>query len=173
MTRPIQAACLAPCLALALAALSAPAAAQQASASFIDAEGNPSGTASLTASTGGVLFVVEVSGLPAGQWVAFHIHEHGTCDPASAHDSAGDHFNPTQTEHGLLTETGPHAGDMPNIWVDESGTARAEVFNPYVTLVEGENSVQGRSLMIHANADDHISQPSGDAGDRLACATIE
>ena len=173
MTRPLQAARLAASLALACAAFPVPASAQQATARFHDAQGNPSGTVSLAASTGGVLFVIAVRGLPAGQWVALHVHENGTCDPANAHESAGAHFNPSQTEHGLLTETGPHAGDMPNVWVDNSGTARAEVFNPYVTLAKGQNSVAGRSLIFHANADDHISQPSGEAGDRLACATIE
>ena len=172
MIHSLQSVCLVPCLALALTTLPTQVAAQQTTANFIDAEGSPSGIATLTPSTGGVLIAIEVNGLPAAQWVAFHVHENGSCDPASGHDSAGGHFNPSQTTHGLLTETGPHAGDMPNIWVDESGTARAEDFNPYVVLGEGENSILGRALMFHANADDHVSQPSGDAGDRLACAEI-
>lgn len=147
--------------------------AQEATAQFVDATGAPSGSASLTTAPGGVLITVEVSGLPAETWVAFHIHETGACDAAGGHESAGGHFNPAKTEHGYLSEKGPHAGDMPNIWVDASGVARAQVFNPYVVLTEGDTLVRGRALMIHAGADDYTTQPSGGAGDRLACAVIE
>lgn len=146
---------------------------QDLSATFVDAAGGEAGSATLTAAPGGVLIGVEVTGLPPGQWVAFHVHETGSCDPATRHESAGEHFNPSDTEHGFLSETGPHAGDMPNIWVDESGTARAEIFNPHVTLAEGDSTVHGKALMIHAGPDDHRTQPSGGAGDRLACAVVE
>jgi Cu-Zn family superoxide dismutase len=143
-------------------------------ASFVDAEGEANGSAELSSpATGGVLVRIEVNGLPAGQWVAFHVHETGSCDHASGHESAGGHFNPGSKEHGYLAASGPHAGDMPNQYVPEDGTLRAEVFNPAVTLADGENGIRGRALMIHAGADDYRSQPSGDAGDRLACAVIE
>ncbi len=147
--------------------------AQDATADFVDSNGEAAGSASLTTAPGGVLISVEVTGLPPESWVAFHIHETGSCDHTTGHDSAGGHFNPTGSEHGYLSETGPHAGDMPNIWVDQSGIARAQVFNPYVVLTEGENLARGRALMIHAGADDYITQPTGDAGSRLACAVIE
>lgn len=146
---------------------------QDAQASFVDAKGQQAGSASLTATPTGVLIQVEATGLPASSWVAFHIHETGTCDPQTGHESAGGHFNPSDAEHGVLVEGGPHAGDMPNIWVDAEGTARAQVFNPLVTLDEGDNAITGRALMIHAKADDYKSQPSGDAGERLACGVIE
>lgn len=148
------------------------AAAEDLRASFVDAEGNEAGEATLTSTENGVLISVEVAGLPPEQWVAFHIHETGHCDSDTQHESAGGHFNPTDAEHGFLTETGPHAGDMPNLWVDASGTARAQVFNPFVSF-EGENAVQGRALMIHEGPDDYQTQPTGDAGGRLACAEIE
>ncbi|KAA0969780.1 superoxide dismutase family protein [Aureimonas fodinaquatilis] len=142
-------------------------------ANFVDAEGKPSGAATLTSTSTGVLIELEVNGLPSEEWVAFHVHETGSCDHTTGHDSAGGHFNPADVEHGYMTETGPHAGDMPNIYVPASGTAKAQVFNSLVALDDSENGIVGRALMIHANADDYSSQPSGDAGNRLACAVIE
>ncbi|TRW93062.1 superoxide dismutase family protein [Paracoccus sp. M683] len=147
--------------------------AQDATAKFVNTDGAEIGSASLTATAAGVLIKAEIGELPPESWVAFHIHETGTCDPATKHDSAGGHFNPSGVEHGYLSETGPHAGDMPNQRVDATGFARIEVFNPSATLSEGENSIKSRALMVHAKADDYSSQPSGAAGDRLACAVIE
>lgn len=160
-------------LVLGLALLPVAAHAEDARATFLDRNGQEAGTATLTATPGGVMIGAEVTGLPPGQWVAFHIHETGSCDHATGHDSAGGHFNPSDAPHGVLSEGGPHAGDMPNIWVDAEGTARAQVFNPLVTLAEGDNAVKGRALMIHAGPDDYQTQPTGGAGDRLACAVIE
>lgn len=161
---------------LSIFALLGPAAAQdapKASASFVNASGHPNGTASLTGTPDGVLIEIEVSGLPAGQWVAFHIHETGSCDAQTGHESAGGHFNPTGAEHGYMAGAGPHAGDMPNQHVEADGTLRTQVFNPMVTLDGGENAIRAKALMIHGGADDYRSQPSGDAGSRLACAVIE
>lgn len=169
----------APALALALALPAGTARAQAdapetAAASFVDADGETSGTARLSALPGGgVLIRIEVNGLPEDAWVAFHIHETGSCDAATHHESAGGHFNPGGKDHGYLAANGPHAGDMPNQYVPADGTLRAEVFNPAVTLGDGETGISGRALMIHAEADDYRSQPSGDAGARLACAVIE
>lgn len=146
---------------------------QKAVANFTDAEGNPAGTAALTQTGSGVLMELELTGLPPGEWVAFHVHETGTCDAASHYQSAGGHFNPTGKDHGYLAPNGPHAGDMPNQSVGADGVLRAHVFNPSVTLDEGDAGIRGRALMIHAKPDDYTSQPSGDAGDRLACAVIE
>lgn len=165
---------------LGLCALALPALAQDATpeaaatgnASFVDTSGTETGTATLTAAPGGVLIRIEVGALPANQWLGFHIHETGSCDHETGHESAGGHFNPTGADHGVLSANGPHAGDMPNIRTDADGFARAEVFNPGVTLSEGESSVRGRALMIHAGPDDYRSQPTGGAGDRLACAVI-
>lgn len=140
---------------------------------FVNGEGRDNGTAELTATPTGVLIELEVSGLPAGQWVAFHVHETGSCDHTTGHDSAGGHFNPTAKEHGYLAKGGPHAGDMPNQYVGADGILRAQVFNPSVTLDKGERGIVGRALMIHAKADDYQTQPSGAAGARLACGVIE
>ncbi|MCO5732132.1 superoxide dismutase family protein [Rhizobium sp. SSA_523] len=144
------------------------------SAKFVDAEGKSNGTAQIMAMpSGGVLIKLDVSGLPESQWVAFHVHETGSCDPATKHESAGGHFNPGSKEHGYQSANGPHAGDMPNQYVGADGSLKAEVFNSMVTLGEGENGIKGRALMVHAKGDDYKSQPSGNAGNRLACAVIE
>jgi len=143
-------------------------------ADFVDAQGKANGTARLSATaSGGVLIRLEITGLPPGQWVAFHVHETGRCEHATGHDSAGGHFNPGGRKHGLMTEGGPHAGDMPNQYAGSDGTLRAEVYNHRVTLDKGEVGIVGRALMVHAKPDDHASQPSGDAGKRLACGVIE
>lgn len=145
-----------------------------ASASFVDADGKANGNAELTAmAAGGVLIKMEVTGLPANQWVAFHVHETGSCDHATNHESAGGHFNPGSKEHGYKSANGPHAGDMPNQYVGSDGALRAEVYNHMVALDDGATGIKGRALMVHAKGDDYESQPSGDAGDRLACAVIE
>jgi Cu-Zn family superoxide dismutase len=142
-------------------------------ARFVDEHGQANGQATLTAVTGGVLIELEVAGMPAGEWVAFHVHETGTCEHGGDFQSAGGHFNPGSKEHGYLSEGGPHAGDMPNQSVGADGTLRAQVFNGAVTLDKGEAGIVGRALMIHAKPDDYRSQPAGDAGARLACAVIE
>jgi Cu-Zn family superoxide dismutase len=147
---------------------------QTALANFIGEDGKEAGRASLTAAaSGGVLIELEVSGLPANKWVAFHVHEIGKCDATNHHDSAGKHFNPTGTEHGFLAAKGPHAGDMPNQYVGDDGVLRAQVFDSMVTLDGKQDGIRGRALLIHADSDDYRSQPAGDAGERLACAVIK
>lgn len=143
-------------------------------AGFVDAAGQANGTAKLTAiASGGVLIELEATGLPPSTWVAFHVHETGQCDHATGHESAGGHFNPGSKEHGYQSANGPHAGDMPNQYVGADGAVRAQVFSHSVTLDEGDTGIVGRALMIHAKADDYKSQPSGDAGERIACGVIE
>jgi Cu-Zn family superoxide dismutase len=144
-----------------------------ATAKFINMAGEENGSAKLTGTEGGVLIEIEVTGLPASRWVGFHVHETGSCDPATGHESAGGHFNPTEAKHGYNVDGGPHAGDMPNQYVGADGTLRAQVFNGSVRLDEGETSIRGKALMIHGGQDDYESQPSGDAGNRQACAVIE
>jgi Cu-Zn family superoxide dismutase len=147
---------------------------QTAVANFIGKDGKETGRASITAAaSGGVMIELEVSGLPANKWVAFHVHEIGKCDAATHHESAGKHFNPTNAEHGFLAVKGPHAGDMPNQYVGQDGVLRAQVFDGMVSLDGKEDGIRGRALMIHANSDDYRSQPAGDAGERLACGVIK
>jgi Cu-Zn family superoxide dismutase len=153
--------------------LSSPALAQEtAKANFVDMSGEPNGQATLTQTPAGVLIELEVTGLPPGKWVAFHVHETGSCDAHSHFNSAGGHFNPAGAEHGYLAPKGPHAGDMPNQRVGPDGTLRAQVLNTMVKLDGGETAIRGRALMIHGGEDDYKSQPAGNAGDRHACAVI-
>lgn len=147
--------------------------ADNGSAKFVGAKGEDAGKAELSKAPSGVLINVEIKGLPASQWVAFHVHQTGSCDAATHHESAGGHFNPDGKEHGYMAAKGPHAGDMPNQYVGADGVLHAQVLNTSVTLDKGDKGIVGRALMIHAKPDDYKTQPTGAAGDRLACAVIE
>ena len=146
---------------------------ETATASFVDQDGELAGSAILTQTNAGVLIDLTLEGLVPERWVAFHIHEDGVCDADQDHDTAGGHFSATGADHGFLVEGGPHEGDMPNQYVPTDGVLRAQVLNAMVTLEGGKNDIRGRALMLHAEPDDYESQPSGDAGARIACAVIE
>lgn len=161
--------------ALAFATAAAAQTGQKATASFINAEGNPIGSATLTETANGVSIALDLQALPTGEH-AFHVHEKGVCNIADKFMSAGAHFNATGKKHGHLAEGGPHVGDMPNVVVAVNGTLRATIVNPNVTLGSGPGSLfgpDGTSLVIHDRPDDYVSQPAGNAGDRIACAVIK
>ncbi|MEJ8573275.1 superoxide dismutase family protein [Microbaculum marinum] len=144
-----------------------------ASANLTSADGKDLGTVELTGTPNGVILHATLAGLPAGTH-GFHIHETGACTPDFK--AAGDHFAGGAEKHGFNVEGGPHAGDMPNIHVPDSGELEFEVFNPLVSLDDGEGGLfdqDGTAIIIHSGGDDYESQPSGDAGDRIACAVIE
>lgn len=145
-----------------------------ARAVFMDQKGQTIGTATLIETPNGVLIRAEAANLPAGLH-GFHIHEVGRCDGQAGFESAGGHYNPTGSQHGYWQQAGPHAGDMPNQTVEDDGKLLAEVFNPNVSF-SGQAPLfdqDGSSLVIHAMADDYRSQPSGAAGDRIACGVIQ
>ena len=144
-----------------------------ARAELLDASGNPVGTATLTESGGAVQIAVQVTNVPAGAH-GIHIHQTGTCT-APDFASAGGHFNPTQRQHGLQNPQGPHAGDMENLEVPAGGSGTAQLTSDRVTLGSGPNSLMdadGSALVIHATADDQVTDPSGNSGDRIACGVI-
>ena len=154
-------------------ALGSPAgAADSASASLKDASGNQVAKATLTNAKEGVLIRLDLSAVPAGEH-AFHIHAVGKCEPPDF-KSAGPHFNPDTSKHGLMNPEGPHAGDMPNLHVPADGKLSIEVLNPTVTLSADSALLDedGAALVIHAGSDDYKSDPAGNAGDRIACGVI-
>lgn len=140
-----------------------------------NSDGESIGTANLEEVSEGVEVSLVGHDIPKGTH-AFHIHEKGACEEPDF-ESAEGHFNPDDTNHGFDDADGPHAGDMPNIVVGDDGTVNQSYVAENVTLEKGEeNSLlkeDGTALVIHEGADDGESQPSGDAGDRMACGVIE
>lgn len=147
--------------------------AQTAKALLKDAGGKDVGRVELVQLPAGVLLKMSLKGVPPGER-AFHIHAVGKCEPPFT--SAGPHFNPANHKHGLETKEGSHAGDMPNLHIPASGDLMVEILNGMVTLAKGKpNSLfdaDGSSIIIHAGVDDYKSDPTGNAGDRIACAVV-
>lgn len=147
---------------------------------MINNQGEPMGTISLSETKAGVLLNVDLNGLTPDGEHAIHIHEKGACTPLESFTDAGGHYNPETKAHGLKHPEGHHAGDMPNLKPDAKGHIQTAFMNLSVTLNKDKtgkrNSVydaDGSAIVVHANADDHMSQPSGDAGGRIACGVIE
>jgi superoxide dismutase, Cu-Zn family len=143
-----------------------------ATAAFFDRDGQQIGNATLEEGPEGVFVRGELSRLTPGGH-GFHFHQVGECEPPF--QSAGDHFNPTGRQHGLLNAAGAHAGDMANVHADANGNARIEALAPGVTLRGGPNALldgDGTSIVLHAGEDDHRTDPSGNSGDRIACAVV-
>jgi Cu-Zn family superoxide dismutase len=114
----------------------------------------------------------ELGGLARGSTHAIHIHEKGDCSAADA-TSAGGHFNPAQQPHGRAGSGAHHGGDMDNVVADANGVARVDVQAIGVSLGGGATDIGGRAVVVHAAADDYRTQPTGNAGARVACGVIE
>jgi len=149
--------------------------ARHASATFVDASGVQIGLARLTEdSTGRVHVSVHVQGLAPGLH-GIHIHAVGSCSPTFA--AAGGHYNPLGDQHGLDNPEGPHAGDLPNLAVNEAGIGQLDATTDRVTLSPGVATLfdaTGSAFIIHANPDDQVTDAgNGGSGARIACAVIE
>lgn len=130
------------------------------------------GALQLAADADGVALEGEVRGLQPDSIHGFHFHEIGDCSAPDA-SSAGEHFNPTQSEHGGPTSGTKHLGDLPNIAADANGVASVRVLLPGATLRDGgAHDLVGRALVVHEKADDYTTQPSGNSGNRIACGVV-
>ncbi len=136
---------------------------------LVNSSGQTIGTVRAWQTAGGVSFRINAAGLPHGVH-GIHVHPIGRCDPPDF-ASAGTHWNPAGRQHGLNNRQGPHAGDLPNVTVAANGVLQATVVLPHATLAELLDA-DGASILIHANADDYVSQPSGNSGPKIACAVI-
>ena len=145
-----------------------------ATADVKTADGKDVGTVTLTQTRTVVRLSGSLKGLPAGEH-ALHMHSVGKCEPPFT--SAGPHFNPAQKKHGKLNPEGHHAGDMDNIVVPASGNLALKMVNKDITLEKGKpNSVfqeGGTAVVIHAAKDDYTTDPTGNAGDRIACGVVK
>ncbi|EIT87133.1 superoxide dismutase copper/zinc binding protein [Fictibacillus macauensis ZFHKF-1] len=142
---------------------------------IVDAKGKKAGSAHLKQVAEGVQVKLHAKGLIPGQH-GVHFHEMGVCE-APKFESAGKHFNTTHKQHGFDNPKGPHVGDLQNISANENGDAKGDFIATMVTLAPGKsNSLVkkgGTSLVIHANADDYKTDPSGNSGDRMMCGVIK
>ena len=153
--------------------LAVPLKGKTAKAELVNAQGESVGSATLKSVRKGVKISLAVKDLPPGTH-AMHIHAVGKCEPPDF-SSAGPHFNPYHKMHGTKNPKGAHAGDLPNIVVGADGAVRVEVVAKDVTLGQGATSLfqpGGTALVIHADPDDEITDPAGNAGARIACGVI-
>lgn len=148
-----------------------------AQAPLMNAQGASAGSASFRQGPTGVVIRVEATGLTPG-WHGLHLHAVGQCE-GPAFQSAGAHVQhgADAKPHGLLNPDGDDAGDLPNLYVGADGRGMAEVFTTTAALVESGPGqylldADGSTIMIHAQADDYVSQPIGGSGARVACGVI-
>lgn len=130
-----------------------------------------SGTVTFTKIGDAVRVAGEVTGLAPNSEHGFHIHEKGDCSSGDGM-SAGGHFNPTGAAHGSNTASEHHAGDLLSLKSDSSGLAKFSYTTGSLTVGDGVADINGRGLIVHRDADDFKTQPTGNSGPRLACAVI-
>ncbi|HSH80629.1 MAG TPA: superoxide dismutase family protein [Herpetosiphonaceae bacterium] len=150
--------------------------ARHASAVLQNVSGDVVGTARFVEDDAGKVHIsVHASGLSTGLH-GIHVHTVGSCvTGTTAFDGAGGHFNPTGAQHGLENDHGAHAGDLPNLEVNEAGIGRLNTTTDHLTLGAGSTSLfdaDGSAVVIHAGPDDQISNPAGNSGGRVACGVI-
>jgi Cu-Zn family superoxide dismutase len=144
-----------------------------ASAELLDARGAVKASATAEQIGEAVRIRLQASGMPAGTYAA-HVHTTGAC-VAPDFTSAGPHWNPTGARHGRDNPAGKHKGDLPNLEVRTDGRGRLEYLIPAAALASGPAPLldaDGAALVIHAQPDDHRTDPAGNAGARIACGVL-
>lgn len=119
-----------------------------------------------------VLVTAEVNGLKPNAEHGFHVHEKGDCSSGDGM-STGGHFNPEGKPHGAHGSSAHHVGDLPSLVADANGKAKLTFETSSITVGSGAADVLGKGLIVHRDPDDYKTQPTGNAGPRLACAVIE
>lgn len=130
-----------------------------------------SGSVSFVQSGNKVLVSGEIRGLKPNAEHGFHVHEKGDCSSGDGM-SAGGHFNPTGAPHGSHGMGMHHTGDLPSLKADASGVARVNFESASLAVGSGVTDIVGKGLIVHRDPDDYKTQPTGNAGPRLACAVI-
>jgi Cu-Zn family superoxide dismutase len=157
---------------LAAACCAAMAQAESATATLAPTAGNTAtGTVTFTQKADKVAVTAKVSGLTPGGH-GFHIHEKGDCGAPDGM-SAGGHFNPGGKPHGDPSAADHHAGDLPMLHADATGNATLEAEIGFITVGGGPTDIVGRSVIVHKDADDYKTQPTGNSGARVACGIIK
>lgn len=140
-----------------------------ATANLLDSNGAAIGTVRMFSEPTGIMLRINASGIPAGQH-GVHLHSVGKCE-APKFTSAGPHWNPTEKKHGHRNPAGYHMGDLGNLGVGADGKLVVALLVPEATL-DGIRDADGTALVLHAKADDEVTDPSGNSGDRIACAVL-
>jgi Cu-Zn family superoxide dismutase len=145
----------------------------RATAALQSAKGSKAfGEATFEEVDGKVRVIVFTQGLAPDREHGFHIHEAGDCSSGDGMSAKG-HFNPLGKPHGAPSSAERHAGDLPALKAGKDGRARLDVTVDLITVRPGPASVIGRGLIIHADPDDYKTQPTGNAGARIACGVIK
>jgi len=139
-------------------------------ANIVRSDGTVIGTVRAKATPGGLALKVEARGLPPGE-IGMHIHEVGRCDGPDF-KSAGAHWNPGGKQHGWHNPNGHHLGDLNNLVVTPQGIAKKNWLPDPHGNVPSPFDADGASLVIHAQRDDEMTDPSGNSGARIACAVL-
>mgnify|MGYP006274012081 CR=1 FL=1 len=141
-------------------------------AAIIGDSGEEIGTVDLVEGPNGVMMTVELSDPAIAEgWHGLHIHAVGDCSDIGEFKRSGGHLGKIEGGHGLLNPDGPEKGDLPNIHVDDRGGANAQMFSNLFIFSDLQDE-DGAALIMHESMDDHMSQPIGGAGARVACAVL-
>jgi len=138
-------------------------------ANLVSSSGAVLGTVRVFSEPTGVMLRIDATGVPAGQH-GVHVHAVGRCDPPGF-TSAGPHWNPTERKHGHRNPAGFHVGDLGNLGVGADGRLVAGLLVPQATI-DALRDADGAALVLHAKVDDEVTDPSGNSGDRIACAVL-